>query len=142
MKFVVLGAAPLLACSLAQEPSGLEKISQNDDAVIITGPTVIAFFPPVSQREVDADPDLNEVLADFQWHLYRAREELEQLGVTVHELYKNRILISDTGREHVFSPDTELGYYMVSPGREALVIYGGMTDVDLIYEARGYFGVR
>lgn len=142
MKFVVLGAAPLLAYSLSQEPSALGENSESDNPVIITGPTVIAFFPPVSQQQVDADPDLNEVLADFQWHLGGAREELEQLGVTVHELYKNRILISDTGREHVFSPNTELGYYIVSPGREALVIYGVTTDVDLIDEARGYFGVR
>ena len=112
-------------------------------AVRITGPTLIGFFPKVDQASVDADPDLAEVLSDFQYHLGGAREHLQQKGVSVYELYASKIRIQAAGVVRTFVPDSsrvDLGFYLVSPGREPQVMYGVMTDVDLLMAAHEYFG--
>ena len=117
--------------------------STDQQVVLITGPTLIGFFPKVNQGDVDADQDLAEVLSDFQYHLGGAREHLQQKGVSVYELYAAEIRIQEIGAVRTFVPDIargDLGFYLVSPGQEPLVMYGVMTDVDLLIAAHQYFG--
>ena len=40
----------------------------------VKGPTVIAFFGPVTKDELNKDADLNESLSDFQYHLHGATQ--------------------------------------------------------------------
>jgi hypothetical protein len=37
------------------------------EVIVVRGPMVIAFFPPISQADVHRDG--NEAPADFQWYL-------------------------------------------------------------------------
>lgn len=142
---VPLGAA---GCDLEQGKAATSVHSASDvnagkDVVSVTGPTLIGFFPEVSQKDVDADQDLAEVLSDFQYHLGGAREHLERKGVSVYELYTTEIRIHESGEGQIFVPDKErgdLGFYLVSPGKEPQVMYGVMTDVDLLIQAHHYFG--
>jgi len=53
----------------------------------IKRPTIIAFFPPVTQAQLEKDPDTNEALADFQLYAKQVREPLRKAGIEFHELY-------------------------------------------------------
>ena len=46
----------------------------------VNGPTVVAFFPPVTEAELEKDPDANETLADFQTYTSRVREPFRSPG--------------------------------------------------------------
>lgn len=129
--------------SPSRSQSSASHEGMDEHVVLITGPTLIGFFPKVDQGDVDADQDLAEVLSDFQYHLGGAREHLQQKGVSVYELYASEIRIQEAGAVRTFTPDKGhggLGFYLVSPGREPLVMYGVMTDVDLLIAAHRYFG--
>ena len=39
------------------------------EPVDVVGHTVVAYFPSVTQQEVNADQNLSETLGDFQFHL-------------------------------------------------------------------------
>ncbi len=149
MALILAGAALFVTACVEEKanPSRSESSASRESAdkqvVLITGPTLIGFFPKVSQGDVDADQDLAEVLSDFQYHLGGAREHLQKKGVSVYELYTSEIRIQEVGAVRTFVPDhgrVDLGFYLVSPGREPLVMYGVMTDVDLLIAAHQYFG--
>ena len=149
MALILAGAALCVAAcvgkraSPSRSQSAASRESTDRQVVLITGPTLIGFFPKVDQGDVDADQDLAEVLGDFQYHLGGAREHLQQKGVSVYELYASEIRIQEVGAVRTFVPDNsrgDLGFYLVSPGREPQVMYGVMTDVDLLIAAHWYFG--
>ncbi len=136
MVVLILGVPP---CA-----SPTAKNTPDNAVVVVSGPTLIGFFPKVNQREVDEDQDLAEILSDFQYHLGRAREHLERRGVSVYELYTAEIRIHEAGAVRTFVPDSDrvnLGVYLVSPGQEPQILYGVMTDVDLLMAAHLYFGL-
>ena len=149
MALIIVGAALCVAACVQEKanPSRSEtsasRESTDKQVVLITGHTLIGFFPKVDQADVDADQDLAQVLSDFQYHLGGAREHLRQKGVRVYELYASEIRIEEAGAFRTFSPDSggvALGFCLVSPGREPQVMYGVMTDVDLLIAAHQYFG--
>lgn len=112
-------------------------------AVAITGPTLIIFSPDVSAEEFETDQDYIEVSGDFEWHTGQARAALERLGATVHTRPGNavRIRVGDQVRRlAVEAHRPRFGYWLVAPGREPKVLHGVYTDVDLMQEAREYFG--
>jgi hypothetical protein len=125
----------------------VEKTAGPDiPAVTVDGPTLIAFFPPVSQGEVDAAGDLAEALSDFQFHLERARGRLEAAGIKVHELYTRQVDIREGSESVIFDPmaeaqGEEIGYYLALPGRPPMISFGVGTDSDILTEAAVYFGI-
>ena len=109
----------------------------------VKGPTVIAFFGPVTKDELNKDADLNESLSDFQYHLHGAKPRLEEAGIKVHEIYTKSFTVKSLTSMTTFKPkDTDVGYYFITPGKKPKIEYGVMTGVDLLYIANEYFGKK
>jgi hypothetical protein len=60
--------------------------AQKNRVIVVNGPTVVAFFPPVTTRELSKDPDTNESLADFQEYATRVRGQLHAAGIDFEEI--------------------------------------------------------
>ena len=117
-------------------------LSAGEKPIRITGPTVIAFFPAVTQDAVDKDSDLNDALDDFQWYVREAREPFAKAGVRLHEVYAQRIVVRIGRTTKTLIPgEPKVGYYFIAPGREPLVSYGVDRDEGLFDTAREYFGI-
>jgi len=106
-------------------------------------PTVIAFFHPVTDDELNSNAGLNEVLSDFQYHLRGARVRLEEAGITVHEIYTRSFTVKLPTSTTIFKPTGDaVGYYLIVPGKNPKIVYGVMTDSDLLFIANKYFGKK
>ncbi len=117
--------------------------SQNTPTFDIGRPTILAFFPPVTQTELVKDPDTNESLSDFQFYASQVQEPLEKAGVNFKEVYAHSFRIRVGKTVTTFRPvRVEVGYYFVAPGKEPRIEYGVMSDVGLLQIANEYFGVQ
>src|SRR5438045_1879468 len=85
--------------------------------IIIRGPTIIAFFAPVSERQLEKDSDTNEALADFQLYASQLRQRLRSTPIEFHEVYTHLIRIRRGNSFVKFHPSVEVGYYFVAPGK-------------------------
>ena|SRR5277367_3934344 len=108
--------------------------------VVINGPTVVAFFPPVTDAELAKDPDTNESLADFQLYATSVRAKLNNAGIEFHVIYESSFAVRCGARTTTFRPQkTTVGYYFIAPGKSPRVEYGVMTDVDILRVAAEHF---
>jgi len=109
----------------------------------VEGPTVIAFFPPVTDAELEKDPDTNEALGDFQLYAMQAGPNLKKTGIDFEVISAAKFKIKIGTVVHTFSSGKiGIGYYFVMPGKKPLVRYGVMTDDEIVEVAGKYFGVR
>jgi hypothetical protein len=105
-------------------------------------PTILAFFPPVTEAELSKDPDTNTALDDFQFYAGKVREPLEERGIELRQVYAHSFSIRTGKAVTTFKPtNVDVGYYLVAPGRKPRVQYGVMTDADLLQLADEYFGI-
>jgi hypothetical protein len=112
----------------------------NERVVVVNRPTVVAFFPPVTETELSKDPDTNESLADFQYYAARTREQLHEAGVDFEEIYAASFGVKCGAKTTTFHPQkTKVGYYFVAPGKSPRIEYGVMTDSDVLRIAKEYF---
>jgi len=108
----------------------------------IRRPTIIAFFPPLSDKELDADPDMSDTLDDFQDSADEVRGPLKKAGVDFEETYTRSFTVRVGAKTIVFrTGKDDVGYYFIAPGRKPHVEYGVMTDEDILGAAHDYFGV-
>jgi len=132
---------PIVALSLVAILCRTLGAAPNEKVVVVSGPTVVAFFPPVTQAELSKDADTNEALADFQYYAGRLREQLRHAGVDFEEVYASSLLIECGAKTTRFRPEkVEVGYYLIAPGKSPRVEYGVMTDEDILQVAYEYFG--
>ena len=111
--------------------------------VDVKGQTLIAFFPPVSDAELERDPGTNEALGDFQVYAARVRDPLKNAGIEFHELYTHSFRVRVGNATTTFRPrKVNVGYYFISPGKKPRIEYGVMTDDDLYNIANEYFGTH
>ena len=113
--------------------------------VHIQGPTLVAFYPQVTQAQIDSSEDLATVLDDFSYHLSTAMDSLRLLGITVDDRPTGRLQLLDGGRRRQFLPakdSADVGYVFLAPGRADRVYYGVMTNADLVAAAHAYLGKR
>ena len=136
----VMIKAMLLAMALVF--AGASSLVAEEPLLVVTRPTVIAFFPPVTEKMLAEDPDTNEALADFQVYAERVREPLLKAGVEFQEVYARAFRIRIGNRVRVFRPGkVEIGYYFVSPTKKAAVEYGVETDFDLFVGVQKHLGI-
>jgi hypothetical protein len=129
--------AALIVCTLLCEPTGA---AQTLKVIVVSGPTVIAFFPPVTEKDLLDDPDTNEALSDFQFYAQMVRGELHDAGIDFQEIYASSFGVKCKGKIKTFHPQKEqIGYYFVMPGKSPHVEYGVMTDADISLIAKKYF---
>ena len=116
--------------------------AEKQPLVVVRGPTVVAFFEPVKQEELEKDPDTNEALADFKIYAKKVHDWLREAGVEFHELYVHSFRLRVGKRLTTFRPaKANVGYYLVAPGKKPRIEYGVMTDLDLLKVAKEYFGI-
>ena len=107
---------------------------------VIERPTIIAFFPPMTDAELDKNPDMNEVLGDFQLYASQASPGLKKAGVDFKVATALRFRVNNGGVVTTFKTGKiKVGYYFVAPGKPAHVEYGVMTDIDMLARAKKYF---
>lgn len=129
---VTLSVSFLFCVALGAAPK--EKL------VVVKGPTVVAFFPPVTDAALSKDPDTNESLADFQLYATRVREKLNNVGIEFEEISGSSFAVRCEAKTTTFRPKkTTVGYYFIAPGKLPRVEYGVMTDVDILRVAAEYF---
>ena len=117
--------------------------AEKTPVIDVSGPTLIAFFAPVTQEEVDKNDETSEALSDFQWHLREVKQKLQKAGITVHELYTRKFEVETGNKKKVFKPGKiDVGYYFVKPGKSPKVEYGVMSNIDIIEAAGEYFGFK
>jgi hypothetical protein len=134
--------AALALCSAFALPVGHSQNQPKSPMFLIRRPTVIAFFPPVTEKELKGDPDTNEALADFQEYTSRVRAPLMKLGVNFKEVYASSFRVTVSGKTSTFRPGAVgVGYYFVAPGNKPRVEYGVNTDIGIISVAKEYFGI-
>src|SRR5215469_18525674 len=112
-----LGAAPFLC-------------AQKTPAVDVAGPTIVAFFPPVSNAELIRSADTNEALSDFQYYDGQVWEPLKKHGIAIHQIYAHQFMIRSGKSTTTFTPQ-KVGYYLVAPGKKPRIEYGVTTDEGL-----------
>lgn len=110
-------------------------------AVVVRGPTVVACFVPVSDAEMDSNPDLNEALADFQLYSAQARRPLQRRGIAYHVLSARSFRMRINGKVNSYRVEGA-AYYFVAPGKKPQIETGVMTDTDLLAAADKYFGSK
>jgi predicted RNA binding protein YcfA (HicA-like mRNA interferase family) len=109
---------------------------------VIHGPTIVAFFAPVTGQELKNESDLNEVLSDFQLYYGQASEPLRRAGIDFPDAntLSFRIRIGKKVRRYRMN-ETGVGYFFIAPGKAPHIEYGVMTDAGLLDAARKYFGI-
>jgi hypothetical protein len=107
---------------------------------VIHGPTIVAFFAPVTAKDLDNDEDTNEALSDFQFYNGKVGGPLHKAGIEFYEADARsfKVRIGTTVRIYGTSK-AGVGYYFIAPGKEPHIESGVMTDEDLLGAARKYF---
>ena len=129
MKRIKLAIGCLAACIAAGlAPGGMA--AQGQTVMVVRGPTVVAFFEPVSDKVMEKDTGTNKALSDFQLYSRQVRGSLpERRGVEFQEMYAPSFRVQDGNRVVLFRPGkVKVGYYFVAPGKKPRIRYGVMTD--------------
>jgi len=141
---LALAWAALLACTEPAPPpartadvprAAAAPVRRDSTWVDVTGPTLIAFYPSNAAGLLDSAGDAGTALDDFGYYLAQASDSLRALDVRVVSVTGQPLHIVTDGRVTEFRSardSADLGYYLVAPGRSAVVLYGAQTDVDLI----------
>jgi hypothetical protein len=110
-----------------------------DTTLTLSRPSVVAFFG-MSAQQLDQQPELIEVLADFQFGVTRARAGLESLGLQLHEAYGPNVTLRTPAGEAPLPLGNRLpiGYYFWAPDKPAFVCRGVRTEADILAEAANY----
>ena len=95
--WIVTLSVSVLLC-LASGAAPKEKL------VVVNGPTVVAFFPPVTGAELAKDPDTNESLADFQLYATRVREKLNNAGIEFQVIHASSFVVRCEAKTTTFRP--------------------------------------
>jgi len=139
MKLLSTAIACAALCCLTVAAGSAEK----QPVIAVRGPTVVEFFEPVPQTQLDKDPDASEALADFQLSARNVREPFRKAGIEFHEVYAYSFQLREGKRMTTFRPaKVKVGYYLVAPGMKPRIEYGVMTDPDLLQLAHEYFGIH
>jgi hypothetical protein len=134
----VIAAAVALALTIGARASTTAR----PPSFQIRKPTIIAFFPPVSDKDLDDDPDTGDALDDFQSSADEVRGPLKKAGVDFEETYTRSFTVHVDAKTIVFRVGKDdVGYYFIAPGKKPHIEYGVMTDEDILSEAHEYFGV-
>jgi len=108
--------------------------------VAVTGPTLVGFFPPVTEAQTAADEELATTLDDFGWHLAEATASLRAQGFAVEARFTDTLWLRAGAERWKFVPpdSARIGYYLVAPGRAPNVRYHVHADAELIELGAAY----
>lgn len=159
MKVLVALLLATLACTERSSPPSRDSAravvtaASSDSAlettdsllVAVDRPTLIAFYPAVTQAQVDSSEELATVFDDFSYHLSSAADSLRALGITIESRPLGEIRFVEASQHRQFLPakdSAEFGYLFLAPGRAQRVYYSVMSDSDLVETAHEYLENR
>lgn len=148
-------AWPLLAAVVACQVSARQPEPDNtsgpiadafavvpdSDWIAVVGPTLIGFYPIVSNDQLERDEDLATVLDDFAYHIGTAMDSLIANRFMVHYRGGDTIWLRTGSRQWRFVRDADsadVGYLFTEPGQQQLVLYGVRSYLDLIEDAHAF----
>ena len=127
----------------AVEAQHEQPCSAETSQVVVTGPTVIAFWlVPASDAVLEADPGLASALDDQQYLWAETRPQLEAAGIAAVDQPGRRFVVREPRRRWVFAaaPDSAAtGYLLVEPGQEPQVLYGRHFPDEVLAATREVF---
>jgi len=109
---------------------------------VIHGPTIVAFYPHFSQKEIDNGEGDAAAMDDFGFYASQVAGRLKKAGIEFlpKETRSFKVRVGARVR-HFPGGKIDIGYYFIAPGKEPHVEYGVMTDIDLLDAARKYFSI-
>jgi hypothetical protein len=117
--------------------------AQKTPTIDVTGPTIVAFFVPMSGAELSGSPDTAEALSDFQLYLTKIREPLAKRGIALSEVHADQFVIRQGTTTTMYGVRRyKVGYCFALPKKEPRVQFGVLTDKDLLHLADEYFGPK
>jgi hypothetical protein len=113
---------------------------QKHPIIVVTGPTVIAFFGQPSETGLMTGARY-KASSNFHLHAAHARKAFTNLGIAFHELYTDSFGLRTGNLLLIFHPGKAGGgYYLIAPGLKPCIEYGILSDADLLQLAKRYFG--
>lgn len=109
--------------------------------VEVTGPTLVAFYPVVSNDSLEKDEGLATALDDLAYHIGSAMDSLIAVGLTVHYRGGDTLwLRTGTTRDRVvrMRDSSDVGYLFADTAGLRVLVYGVRTNSDLIAYARAF----
>lgn len=127
----------LVACAGQSIKRPSQEFAQMPDSawIDVNGPTLVGFYPIVSNAELDADDDLATVLDDFAYHFGTASDSLQAQGYAMSMRGGDTIWLRTAARRWsvVRAADSAaVGYLFADAQARHVTIYGVRTYVDLI----------
>ena len=110
--------------------------------VNVSGPTIVAFVPLVSQADIDALTEDAVVLDDFTHYLAAVRRCAIAHGVSVVLVEGSALRVRLGRRSFTVEPSPSgggFGYCFVRPGKKPRIIHGSRLPEDLAAEAARFF---
>lgn len=144
MRAATVAAVLLLAACAAEPAPEAPRVNAfpPDTAVVrVGGPTFIAFAPPSTERQLEADAGLAATLDDFGWFVASASDSLRALGFAIVGRTGDSVRVLVRGRQFTFVPERDsarVGYLLLAPDRGPRVAYGVHADSILVAIARAY----
>jgi hypothetical protein len=123
--------------------SGYSQVATKSFPIFdIHQPTIVAFFPHITDAEMESNPDTNEALSDFQFYAGTASKPLREAGIDFQVADTRSFTIRSGSRVRSFKTGKiGIGYYFIAPGKKPHIEYGVMVDADILDVASKYFGI-
>jgi len=116
------------------------EAAPKQEVIVVDRPTVVSFFPPVTDAELAKNPDLNETLFDFQYYTRIARNRLEPMGIQFKEIYATSFALRVQGKtKTIQAKKIQVGYYFLAPDKPPRIQSGVTTDNIIVAIANEYF---
>ena len=121
------------------EQSAAMKQTVDSTAVVLRGPTLVAFSPSATQAQIDSSEALATILDDYSFHLSQAAESLRALGIVVNERTTGPVVVVDaSGNKRLLVPrrdSARIAYAFLAPRVRDTIYYGVMASTDLVAAA-------
>jgi hypothetical protein len=124
------------------ETGNAQKATKPVPVFVIHQPTIIAFYPHFTQDELDKGEGDAAAMDDFSFYASKAEKRLHKAEINFLpvETHSFRVRVG-TKVQYFQGGKISIGYYFIAPGKEPHIEYGVMTDEDIYYAARKYFGI-
>jgi hypothetical protein len=133
-----IGHAALLALActavaIGQTPSPQAASSHSrpdESAISVKGPVVVAFFPPVTQKQIDSEEGVSEGISHLRYALSDTVKCLKLAGVPVKArlVFSHSILVTQDGKSQRFELPSggqgSVGAYLFLPGKPPRRVIG------------------
>lgn len=131
---------PTVQATAAPSDSGFSRVPDST-WVDLSGTTLIAFHPIVSNDSLQRDAGLASALDDLAYHLGSAMDSLLAMGVSVHYRGGDTLWLRRGAWRLRFiraADSATVGYVFADTAGRWTALYGVRNDLDLVHGARAF----